>query len=394
MKKTPLATLILILLLGVLPAPWVGAETTRTLDQSFSVPADGALRLANLAGTVKIVSGSSDQVVVKAKIHAQGKNAKVTKSLLEGMKWIQHPNRDGKVGWALSYPVKDYRSFHYPRNKGQDDGFLAGFFKGRSSTRYLGERVSIRGSRSSSSPTLYANLVIEMPAGSPVAVRNAVGRVDGGDLAGSLWVDTGSGAVTIQKFTGLLSVDTGSGKVWLGEVQGSAEVDTGSGSIHLNQLVGSGVLDTGSGSVKVKSITASKLMVDTGSGSVEIHRGVVDHLKVDTGSGGIRLNNVELVKFQGDTGSGGVKIVSSLSQAKLLDIDTGSGGVEIIAGPDASFDLSADLGSGKVSTGYSDAKLKKNGRKVVGVKRGDGRTKIKVDTGSGGCRITPMKSTS
>jgi hypothetical protein len=38
---------------------------------------------------------------------------------------------------------------------------------------------------------------------------------------------------------------------------------------------------------------------------------------------------------------------------------------------------------------YSDATLRKDGHKVVGAKRGDGRTAIHVETGSGDCTIGP-----
>jgi hypothetical protein len=39
--------------------------------------------------------------------------------------------------------------------------------------------------------------------------------------------------------------------------------------------------------------------------------------------------------------------------------------------------------------GYSDAELRKSGRKVVGAKRGNGQTRIRVETGSGDCVIRP-----
>jgi hypothetical protein len=39
--------------------------------------------------------------------------------------------------------------------------------------------------------------------------------------------------------------------------------------------------------------------------------------------------------------------------------------------------------------GYADAVLRKDGRKVVGAKRGDGRTQIHCETGSGDCEIRP-----
>ena len=39
--------------------------------------------------------------------------------------------------------------------------------------------------------------------------------------------------------------------------------------------------------------------------------------------------------------------------------------------------------------GYADASLRKDGRRVVGARRGDGRTQIHIETGSGDCSIKP-----
>jgi hypothetical protein len=65
--------------------------------------------------------------------------------------------------------------------------------------------------------------------------------------------------------------------------------------------------------------------------------------------------------------------------------------VEIHAGPNASFDIDSDQGSGDLTVGYADAQLRKDGKKVVGAKRGDGKTVIRVETGSGDCSITPRQ---
>jgi len=63
--------------------------------------------------------------------------------------------------------------------------------------------------------------------------------------------------------------------------------------------------------------------------------------------------------------------------------------VKILAGPEASFDIESDQGSGDLQVGYGDATLRKSGKKVVGARRGDGKTLIRVETGSGDCVIRP-----
>jgi DUF4097 and DUF4098 domain-containing protein YvlB len=84
-----------------------------------------------------------------------------------------------------------------------------------------------------------------------------------------------------------------------------------------------------------------------------------------------------------------VVVQTSLAKARRITAETGSGDVSIKAGPDASFDIESDQGSGDLQVGYADAVLRRSGRKVVGAKRGNGRTTIHVETGSGDCSIGP-----
>jgi hypothetical protein len=63
--------------------------------------------------------------------------------------------------------------------------------------------------------------------------------------------------------------------------------------------------------------------------------------------------------------------------------------VTIYGGPEASFDIESSQGSGDLVVRYDDASIRKDGKKVVGARRGDGQTVIRVETGSGDCVITP-----
>ena len=375
---------------GLSAAPAVHAAETRGFRQAF--PAGKAeLRLANLAGRVELVQGQGREVVVDATVHADAGSAARTQRLLQGMKWVKARDREGREEWALSYPVEKYRSYHYPR-PGKDETvprFLGFLDQGHTSTTYRGEKVKIYSQKRSSAPTLYADLKIVLPANSNVFVRNAVGNVRGGDLEGSLTVDTGSGDVQIASYSGHLIVDTGSGDVSLGSARGETSIDTGSGDVMVRRLIGNGLVDTGSGDVIVANVSAGKLSIDTGSGDVEVRKGTAARVLADTGSGNVRIVEVELEELQADTGSGDVLVRSSLAKARRVIADTGSGDIAIHAGPNASFDIESDQDSGELIVGYADASLRKDGRKVVGAKRGDGRTVIRVETGSGDCSISP-----
>lgn len=378
-----------------IPAAPAAAQSTQTraVRQAFPARSGEELRLANLAGRIELVRGQGNQVVVDATVHAQGDSAKETQQLLQGMKWVRAEDRHGREEWTLSYPVDKFKGFAYPRpgSKGSEDSWFLSWLesKANTSTTYRGEKIRIYNEKSSSVPILYADLKIALPANSHVKVRNVVGAVRGGQLEGTLTVDTGSGRVEIASYDGNLTVDTGSGDVVVGSARGETSIDTGSGDVVVRRLVGNGKVDTGSGDVVVEKVSAGRLSLDTGSGDVTVRDGSASRVIADTGSGDVRVVRVELEELEADTGSGDVVVESSLAQARRISADTGSGDVEIHAGPNASFDVESDQGSGDLIVRYSDANLRKSGKKVVGAKRGNGQTVIRVETGSGDCVISP-----
>jgi DUF4097 and DUF4098 domain-containing protein YvlB len=391
-SRMPALAAALMLVAGAAPALHAATQS-RAFRQAFPM-GEAEVRLANLAGRIEIVRGQGREVVIDATVHAEAGNNAETQRLLQGMKWVRSHDRKGRDEWALSYPVEKYTSFVYPTGREDDDDDLPEFLSflkdiGHTSTSYRGERVRIYGGKHGSAPTLFVNLRIGLPADANVAVRNAVGSVRGGDLEGTLSIDTGSGDVKISSHVGQLLIDTGSGDVVLGSAKGETSIDTGSGDVIVKRLVGNGSVDTGSGDVIVERVSAGKLSIDTGSGDVTVRDGVAGSVVADTGSGGVRILAVELEELSADTGSGDVVVQTSLAKARRIHADTGSGDITIKGGPDASFDIDSDQGSGDLIVGYSDAVLRRSGKKVVGAKRGDGRTVIHVETGSGDCSISP-----
>jgi DUF4097 and DUF4098 domain-containing protein YvlB len=103
----------------------------------------------------------------------------------------------------------------------------------------------------------------------------------------------------------------------------------------------------------------------------------------------VKILDVDLEELSADTSSGSVVLHSSLARARKITASTGSGDVRIVAGANASFDIDTDQGSGGLEVGYRDAVLRRSDNKVVGAKRGTGRTVIHVETGSGDCVISP-----
>jgi hypothetical protein len=399
MKRTNPRAKIFASTLGVTLAAGLGMaatlraeEAVRTFQQPF--PGGGEVRLANLAGRIEIQRGTGRDVVVDATVHADFGGAE-TQRQLQSLKWVRGLDKKGREEWVLSYPVEKYRTYSYPAAKVEDSGmpellsFLNFNIGSSTTTTYRGERVKVLSGRHSSAPTLYADLRITLPANFRFAFRNAIGPVRGGDLEGTLAIDTGSGDVQIASSSGQLTIDTGSGEVVVGSTRGETSISTGSGDVVVRRLVGNGAVDTGSGNVTVQKVSAGKLTLDTGSGDVTLQDGEAGRVIAKTGSGGVKVLAVELEDLTAETGSGNVTVQSSLAKTKRLSAETGSGDIDIKAGAGASFTVASDQGSGELTVGYADAVLRKAGHKVVGAKRGDGRTAIKIETGSGDCTIRP-----
>jgi hypothetical protein len=387
------AVLVLALALGLGVAGRLAAEPqTRSFRQSFPVTPGVSLRLGNLAGRVELVAGPANQVIIDAEVHAEMPGSGETQRVLQEMKWVKAQDAKGREEWDLAYPVDRYRSYYYPQpREGSESSFWSLFDNSSSSTTYRGERVRIYTGRHSSAPTVYANLRIALPATSDVALRNLVGKVHGGALAGTLSLDTGSSDIHLDSFAGQLRLDTGSGDVVIGCSRGETSIDTGSGDVVIHQLVGNAGVDTGSGDVRIEKVAVGKLKLHTGSGDVTVRDGAAGQLTAETGSGEVRIVGVELEELSADTGSGDVEVTSSLEHARRITAKTGSGDVRVWGGPSASFDVTADQSSGDLRVDYSDAVLR-HGRhhdKIVGARRGDGHTAIVIETGSGDCVIAP-----
>jgi len=367
---------------------------TRSFRQAFPATPGVTLRLANLAGRVELVGVAGNQVVIDAEVHAEMPGAGETQRLLQEMKWVRAQDAKGREEWALAYPVERHRSYFYPQpHEGSESGFWSLFDNSSSSATYRGERVRVYTGRRSSAPTLYADLRIGLPATSDVALRNLVGKVHGGVLEGTLALDTSSSDIRLESYAGQLRLDTGSGDIVIGSCRGETSIDTGSGDVVVHQLVGNASVDTGSGDVRIGKVAVGTLKVHTGSGDVSVRDGAAGKLTADTGSGEVRVVGVELEELVADTGSGDVEVASSLEHARRITAKTGSGDVRVYAGPAASFDVTADQSSGDLRVNYADAVLRHGHHrdKVVGARRGDGRTIIRIETGSGDCVIGPRK---
>ena len=320
------------------------------------------IEICDLAGTVRIVQGSGTQAEVF--VTRGGPDAARLR--------VAHSERGGESRLHVIFPgnrvvysrTKPWSTMHgWGRTTltvGADGclGHGGGF-------PFSGHRVTIAGS--GSGLHAWADVEVRLPRGCRTTFRLGVGEVSATGVEGDLSIDVAAASVTAERTTGSLIVDTGSGEVVLRGNRGDISVDTGSGGVELSDLHG------------------SRLKVDTGSGGVEGHGVEAEDLLVDTGSGSVAIDDVRSGDINIDTGSGGVR-VGLLSAPRSLLVDTGSGGVTITGPAELGAQVEFDTGSGGIQSDYAMTVVSKDHGYLKGT-IGDGRGRIKVDTGSGGVSL-------
>lgn len=328
-------------------APLRGQEVERVAGRSVAI--------FNLAGHVEIVPGSGSDVVVRiARGGADAASLQIETGTVRGVSTLRIVYPHDQIvypemirGSSTSVTVRE-------------DGTFSRWSEGR------GDRVQIR--ERGDGLEAWADLVIEVPAGRELSVYQAVGEVAAEGVEGEVAIDTGSGAVRAVDTSGPLSIDTGSGTVEVRGVAGDLLVETGSGRVDVADVRGGEIaIDTGSGRVTGAGLSAESVTVETGSGAIELQAVAAPAISLDTGSGSIDVELLEDVdRLHADTGSGSVTVRAPDRLGAVVEIETGSGGIDL--------DFPADLRSTR--------------RNRVEGTIGDGRGEIRIDTGSGGVRLT------
>ena len=364
------------LLALALPTTAGAATYEETVERSFAAGPGTLVDLENLAGHVKVVAASGDQVRMTATVFAGGDDRDEARELAGQLKIVAGPQGD-RIRIHADYPTDAHDRYIYSGSP------LGGDTNTR--TTYRGERVSVH-SRGRGAE-LYVDFLLELPRGVSLRLDNAVGGVEAIGLRGDAALSVTSGRIVTEDTEGRSDLDTASGSIEVRGHRGRLRADTGSGRVDVRGLIGDLVADTGSGSVTVVDATADHIAVDTGSGSVEIEDSS-GSLLVDTGSGRVTARDlIAGAELEVDTGSGSVRIEGDLSASRSVHIDTGSGGVSLLTTHLPSWDMDLEVSSGGIRVDLPGMRVSERGRDHLRATVGDGEGRVRVSTGSGGIRI-------
>ena len=227
------------------------------------------------------------------------------------------------------------------------------------------DRVEIRSS--GDGLEAHADLTIGVPKGQRISVHWGVGDATVSNVDGDLRVSVSAATVTSEHTRGRLTLDTGSGNVSVTDAQGEVR------------------LDTGSGGVTIEGVKCETLDVDTGSGSVRGHDIDAKMLKIDVGSGGLSLDRLTAPRVTVDAGSGRTEL-GFLQPVEDLAIDAGSGGVTVRLPAAQGADIDIETGSGGIDSDFT-VQTTRLARNHLRGQIGDGKARIKIESGSGMVRL-------
>jgi hypothetical protein len=321
-------------------------------------PLDGAeVAIYNLAGTMKVEGGTGDRVIVEVmRVGGDAARLKIETGELRGRNTLRVRYPEDRIIYPqLSWSSRSTFSV-------DDDGTFGDGGNHRWNDR---RRVEVR--NSGSGLEAHADLRVIVPKGKVVHVRNGVGET------------------TIDNVDGTLDVSVAASRVRASHVRGSLTLDSGSGGIEVADITGDLNLDTGSGGATIDGVRGGKLTMDIGSGSLRGRAIEVNELTADVGSGGIRLAAVKTPRLHLETGSGGSE-VELIAPVEEVSIEAGSGGVtlRLPANTGATFDI--ETGSGGIDTDF-EVKVKRLERRALHGTVGDGRSRIRIEAGSGTVRV-------
>ncbi len=204
-------------------------------------------------------------------------------------------------------------------------------------------------------------------------------------------VHLGVGHATVTNVDGALAVTCAASNVTVNGARGSLHVATGSGDIEAHDVDGEQAFATGSGDLRASHLTGPAIKVGTGSGDVSVDRVESPRLKAETGSGDVTLAGVTASDLVLGTGSGDVSITLA-RRVDRLKIETGSGGVRITAPPDLGASVRVETGSGGIESDFPLTGVRRERGELAGV-IGDGHGTIDVATGSGSVTLVRHRAT-
>jgi hypothetical protein len=156
-----------------------------------------------------------------------------------------------------------------------------------------------------------------------------------------------------------------------------------SGDTRAEDIRGRWTSEFSSGDLELTGFRGEEIRFKTSSGDVRGNEIQANRVESDTSSGDVSLRRADVEDFSAESSSGDVRLEVEGGRLQAVRAHTSSGDVTLGLPRDASFEADADQSSGDMSVGFTDGSSTLRHDKVVAYRRGEGATRIRVETSSG-----------
>ncbi|MGA2826974.1 MAG: DUF4097 family beta strand repeat-containing protein [Streptosporangiaceae bacterium] len=215
------------------------------------------------------------------------------------------------------------------------------------------------------------DITIELPAGSHLQGDAGVAAFHGTGRLGECRVKTGVGDLNFGE-TGALDLNTGAGAIAVDRVAGPAEVSTGSGRVRLGEIAGRAVVKNSNGDVRIGE-AAADLRVSTANGDIAVDRAGAG-VTARSARGDVRIGDLRRGSVSLRTGFGEIEIGIHAGTAARLDVSTQFGHVRNLMDAAASPGPSDEIAEVRARTSYGDIVIRHSGEREPVSPSGAART--------------------
>ncbi len=292
--------------------PAAGAEIKKLSEErSGTLPTRDGLRLRLVTdfGSIRILTGNSEQVTYKVRMEMDSREPDaenllrqyvlVARSTPTGVVLAGRAPRRNSQGrlWA-NYEVRVPSRYNLDvqthagdiETQDIDGGVVLNTSGGNITAGRIGGETA-RGPRAASSGLIAARLETQ---GGHINVR---------DVNGDLRATTAGGHITAGNVQGDAVLHSGGGHIRAGAIRGVAQIETGGGNIFVQRAGADVTVSTGGGQIDFEE-AAGAIRARNGGGGIRVLR-VAGPLQLKTGAGSIVLTKVQS-SVQASTGSGAI----------------------------------------------------------------------------------------
>jgi len=205
-------------------------------------------------------------------------------------------------------------------------------------------------------PSESVDLIVELPAGSRLTAKIAVGAVRTVGRLGATRIKSSTGPVELDT-TGDLWLRAGHGNTTLGRADGSIEITADHGQIRVAAVTGDAILKASHGTVLIGE-SGGDLDAKLSYGDLEITRALAS-VTAKTAYGSIQLHEVSSGAIQVDSGYGQVTVGVRPGTPAWLDLSSKEGRVRSELDGDRASDESEPAIALRARTQYGDITIRR-----------------------------------